>query len=255
MVRGSNFLKPSSFRSLHVRGDGPAAQSVHPGGNPFSPRAWGWSGHRGRSVHSAWVLPTCVGMVREYVQVVTGAARSPHVRGDGPTSRASRWLPRNVLPTCVGMVRIAPYSVVSSCCSPHVRGDGPVRTSSRAPACGSPHVRGDGPFGPNRDGGDCSFSPRAWGWSVHDQALESRLKVLPTCVGMVRPEALMPWRTWSSPHVRGDGPNSCLYRSRDLEFSPRAWGWSDHHARAKPGRNVLPTCVGMVRDVLGASRD
>jgi len=53
--------KPSS---PHVRGDGPLLYVFPGSGNPFSPRAWGWSGEASRSYAVSAVLPTCVGMVQ-----------------------------------------------------------------------------------------------------------------------------------------------------------------------------------------------
>ena len=90
--------------------------------------------------------------------------------------------------------------------------------------------------------------------------------VLPTCVGMVR-ECGRHAIQRGSPHVRGDGPierKSCAV----IEFSPRAWGWSERGIRITHDDDrfsprawgwsvvpfrwdsftcVLPTCVGMVR--------
>ena len=71
------------------------------------------------------VLPTCVGMVRDWFAAHEDCNRSPHVRGDGPAIFGKVWdrktfSPRawgwseiaslvnefaQVLPTCVGMVR------------------------------------------------------------------------------------------------------------------------------------------------------
>ncbi len=95
----------------------------------------------------------------------------------------------------------------------------------------------------------CQFSPRAWGWSDHIiQRAVGRL-VLPTCVGMVRDLVRSAFRTLSSPHVRGDGPRPPALEDPAHPFSPRAWGWSviEPDRLEEPG--VLPTCVGMVRDV------
>ena len=50
-----------------------------------------------------------------------------------------------------------------------------------------------------------------------------------------------------SPHVRGDGPFGGDMLDKYREFSPRAWGWSELRPQSPKGRDVLPTCVGMVR--------
>src|SRR5271157_980977 len=134
--------------------------------------------------------------------------RSPHVRGDGPSSlpvlisevafspRAWGWSEAhrmnknlgNVLPTCVGMVRAV--NLLGRCAgrSPHVRGDGPYRVPYWL------HL--------NR------FSPRAWGWSGAPAPAADLSGVLPTCVGMVRARTGRVDGKESSPHVRGDGPNA-----------------------------------------------
>ena len=73
------------------------------------------------------------------------------------------------------------------------------------------------------------------------------LRVLPTRVGMVRPD----WRTepevMSSPHPRGDGPLFLLLEQIDLGFSPPAWGWSVINDGGPAFPVVLPTRVVMVR--------
>jgi len=73
--------------------------------------------------------------------------------------------------------------------------------------------------------------------------------VLPTCVGMVRSLGMGLYLWGRSPHVRGDGPQQRASQRAGQSFSPRAWGWSGPRAAAGLGRAVLPTCVGMVRQV------
>ncbi len=136
----------------------------------FSPRAWGWSVIDRPSERACGVLPTCVGMVRRYVNIWLPWASSPHVRGDGPncscfwasrsafSPRAWGWSEisytiaeaKRVHPTCEGMVRngvIVTYQFV-----------------------GSPHVRGDGPHCDSLLGDFARFSPRAWGWSADSRS-------------------------------------------------------------------------------------
>ncbi len=217
------------------------------GNLPFSPRAWGWSGSRTRCGPVHWVLPTCVGMVRPRGIMIPTGVRSPHVRGDGPKddllirlgrrfsprawgwSGHRKWNDRyaKVLPTCVGMVR--------------------NRSSLGTCLRGSPHVRGDGPLIREHLATLGEFSPRAWGWSELLLLLGFPISVLPTCVGMVR-NFLHDRRSQTrSPHVRGDGPKRCYRHVPIRRFSPRAWGWSALRFAARRLRQVLPTCVGMVR--------
>src|SRR5271157_2610661 len=165
-------------------------------------------------------------MVRNDHRSGHAAARSPHVRGDGPAQfrtwawprrfspRAWGWSGRYwieawsqwVLPTCVGMVRT------------------PELLSH--PRARSPHVRGDGPDSMELARHHDAFSPRAWGWSARACRHRWHVRVLPTCVGMVRDPQLR-YRTDSrSPHVRGDGPRRNTPPRPPYRFSPRAWGWS-----------------------------
>ena len=49
--------------------------------------------------------------------------------------------------------------------------------------------------------------------------------------------------------MRGDGPRHTSGSSSGSLFSPRAWGWSGDARRAAEQAEVLPTCVGMVRQI------
>src|SRR5208282_2748134 len=53
-------------RSPHVRGDGPPCNTMPFRDGPFSPRAWGWSVDTTEYRQRNTVLPTCVGMVRDW---------------------------------------------------------------------------------------------------------------------------------------------------------------------------------------------
>ena len=189
------------------------------------------------------------------------------MRGDGPrhlsgSSSGSLFSPRawgwsgdarraaeqaEVLPTCVGMVRQISAELDKLPGSPHVRGDGPITLAIFRNGSG--------------------FSPRAWGWSVNDTYCWPTMavlptcvgmvrdarphrragRVLPTCVGMVRPSVRAPKMPAGSPHVRGDGPHRITRSEAAVRFSPRAWGWSCAPDQLCNQRDVLPTCVGMVR--------
>ena len=231
-----------------MRGDGPTLELLLAWAEPFSPRAWGWSDSMISRSFKSSVLPTCVGMVRDMLGLRVSDWGSPHVRGDGPKHggprcSASTFSPRawgwsdqgrdnsahgQVLPTCVGMVRW--HSIAS------------------AKTIGSPHVRGDGPALMWRTCYSRTFSPRAWGWSVVRPTAQGSGRVLPTCVGMVRAAPGAWCFARSSPHVRGDGPDSPSINELTARFSPRAWGWSVEPRSMSNCRQVLPTCVGMVRD-------
>ncbi len=117
------------------------------------------------------------------------------------------------------------------------------------PGNGSPHARGDGPRCLEREGWVKLFSPRAWGWSAGRRMLQAGLFVLPTRVGMVRGPSQSPKSGQGSPHARGDGPFKLSYKNQTERFSPRAWGWSAAGGDNSAASVVLPTRVGMVRNV------
>ena len=226
MVLTSAISRATRYGSPHPRGDGPLLEvcAIEPG--KFSPPAWGWSELEAAPAPPRGVLPTRVGMVRFMARMRASPPRSPHPRGDGPTSGVylikNEWFSPpawgwsgciqspppavGVLPTRVGMVRRAATSRCPSRCSPHPRGDGPATHTDIGPRA--------------------KFSPPAWGWSGGAQGKGAGISVLPTRVGMVR-------RTFSTtriksrcPHPRGDGPCGRVGVTWEGAFSPPAWGWS-----------------------------
>ncbi len=112
---------------------------------------------------------------------------------------------------------------------------------------GSPHPRGDGPKTHATTKAKTAFSPPAWGWSERDSARIQADHVLPTRVGMVRRRLCGAGRNHSSPHPRGDGPNTNGSLGLSCSFSPPAWGWSAQLPPPTRAGVVLPTRVGMVR--------
>ena len=184
----------------------------------FSPRAWGWSECSPRRRLRGCVLPTCVGMVRAPRTSLEYVARSPHVRGDGPSC----------------LISSSPLRSFS-----HVRGDGPtddlviwshvgfsprawgwsVETASSSLASQrSPHVRGDGPAAPGSEQEQGLFSPRAWGWSGPRIERRGLAQVLPTCVGMVRRSAgptttrmyIVPGTPYLTPKIKYGVPRTAM---------------------------------------------
>jgi len=102
MVRACAAAIPAGISSPHVRGDGPHCAWLLGSTAKFSPRAWGWSDRTPRHRPRSGVLPTCVGMVRIRVGIISRADRSPHVRGDGPFIRAFSALARRFSPRAWG---------------------------------------------------------------------------------------------------------------------------------------------------------
>jgi len=172
MVRDSPASRSAARRSPHACGDGPHCRLALPSGAWFSPRVWGWSAPTNRRAARRHVLPTRVGMVRNFAQIFREGNGSPHACGDGPSGPLSpptmtQFSPRvwgwsgqmfargtstRVLPTRVGMVRICGGYRCGSFRSPHACGDGPGQLP--------PPVW------------TARFSPRVWGWSERKPAQE-----------------------------------------------------------------------------------
>ncbi len=93
MVRRGNDLRRRAGGFPHMRGDGPSFRATRRWRVWFSPHAWGWSAPPSRTPHRGRVFPTCVGMVRGFVQSQLGLCRFPHMRGDGPS--LSKWMSDN----------------------------------------------------------------------------------------------------------------------------------------------------------------
>ena len=81
--------------------------------------------------------------------------------------------------------------------------------------------------------------------------------ILPTHVGMARKHDMSTSIFGNSPHARGDGPNQRQRNGCLPGFSPRTWGWPGLTRRIEISAAILPTHVGMARDIsakLPASR-
>ena len=95
-------------------------------------------------------------------------------------------------------------------------------------------------------------SPHAWGSSRSLLSWSGKLKVFPTCVGIVLFGASASLKTARLPHMRGDRPSF-----EDLRFglslsSPHAWGSSPEQPQDHAHAQVFPTCVGIVPVPWGA---
>ena len=113
----------------------------------------------------------------------------------------------------------------------------------------SPHTRGDGPMAQGQSWRHLMFSPHAWGWSAPSAQPLTSSQVLPTRVGMVRIYRVAVDCSDCSPHTRGDGPADNAISWNIPKFSPHAWGWSAGRGDQILAEYVLPTRVGMVRDI------
>ncbi len=217
-----------------------------------SPPAWGCSEEPVRHGSRWIVLPTSVGVFRWAPTRCTTPGSPPHQRGGVPPSDYNphafqgssppAWgcsvegrragFDDAVLPTSVGVFRAA--------------GRPPRRT--RRP----PHQRGGVPRGSRGTGYPAQSSPPAWGCSVgliHDRR---RSLVLPTSVGVFRSSPM--YRTVGScpPHQRGGVPHAPSRTASRWPSSPPAWGCSVVRLRRRAGHVVLPTSVGVFRQLARA---
>ena len=131
-----------------------------------------------------------------------------------------------------------------------------------------PHTRGGGPAWKAERDIQRRFSPHAWGWTGQDvqartdcvrfphtrgggpsprNVVPSPVCVFPTRVGVDRasPRWAAAWCRF--PHTRGGGPLGWHFQQVCHQFSPHAWGWTDHADGELYHRRVFPTRVGVDR--------
>ncbi len=92
-----------------------------------------------------------------------------------------------------------------------------------------PHARGDGPPLPDERKRGFRYSPRPWGWTAVRVVSPDVESVFPTPVGMDRELLIRTSTRICIPHARGDGPSYKIFLSLLDKYSPRPWGWTDHH--------------------------
>ena len=86
MARRECLYSPDGIRSPHTRGDGPSRLFAERKELWFSPHTWGWPEFQQGLPVMQQVLPTHVGMARQSTLRSATVKRSPHTRGDGPTT-------------------------------------------------------------------------------------------------------------------------------------------------------------------------
>ena len=207
MFRGSTPSRPLWRPSPHARGDVPGRRRLCSSGGSFSPRPWGCSAAFFPLWERRKLLPTPVGMFRLQGIQPRHDLPSPHARGDVPGAATAGYFgaafsPRpwgcsgrggrassspRLLPTPVGMFRSSPGISSRNAPSPHARGDVPYRRAWNLIA----------PL----------FSPRPWGCSGAPRCEGAATPLLPTPVGMFRPDGRADAHPRPSPHARGDVPS------------------------------------------------
>ncbi len=74
--------------------------------------------------------------------------------------------------------------------------------------------------------------------------------LLPTRVGMFRRIHQLPASKRASPHPRGDVPATGPELANSIGFSPPAWGCSEKNWTYDCDNGLLPTRVGMFRELM-----
>ena len=110
---------------------------------------------------------------------------------------------------------------------------------------GFPRVRGDVPAVMAMNPFIALFSPRARGCSGGDCLIAPKEEVFPACAGMFRSVTVVAVLFAGFPRVRGDVPDSPIFKALPPMFSPRARGCSRGRHRGKPRQQVFPACAGM----------
>ena len=193
-----------------------------------SPRAWGWTAHKGSPPGGSALVPTRVGVDRVRIHGDSGRQPRPHARGGGP--EGGSWF------------------VFLPLSSPRAWGWTAGSQSRESRLGARPHARGGGPqiqdiakdahtLVPTRVGVDriilvlslclaCS-SPRAWGWTAARAAGLGCPDLVPTRVGVDR---------------LSTDDQGCPGAS-----SPRAWGWTAQVSWGQARQALVPTRVGVDR--------
>jgi len=84
MDRNGTSSQSRPIRCPHTCGDGPTAFRVPGYRKQLSPHLWGWTGSRERTEQEQSVVPTPVGMDRDFLVPDVMLRRCPHTCGDGP---------------------------------------------------------------------------------------------------------------------------------------------------------------------------
>ena len=138
---------------------------------------------------------------------------------------------RRVVPTHVGVDRCLSRRPRRETSRPHARGGGPVWVSVSNPSSPS--------------------SPRTWGWTGALPDDRRRDPVVPTHVGVDRPQRNSPSCSRRRPHALGGGPEPVPRHLVAAWSSPRTWGWTGLHDRLRGPDAVVPTHVGVDRRARG----
>ena len=153
-------------RFPHARGGGPFFEGLKVIRDPFSPRAWGWTGaivakakslsvfptrvgvdrHIPRAPLAWFVFPTRVGVDRSGAQLHSPPRSFPHARGGGPPPPSRFWRVGQFSPRAWGWTGSQRYSRKTRCVFPTRVG---VDRGGRGRSFAFrrfPHARGGGPW-------------------------------------------------------------------------------------------------------------
>ena len=171
----------------HARGGVPTRRMAMPMRPALSPRTWGCTAARSRSVSALQIVPTHVGVYQYRVAPVAMPTHCPHARGGVPfrpmaSPPWNRLSPRTWGCTDAGLVKAFQALIVPT----HVgvyREGGPAMTFPER----CPHARGGVPSTSEPSTTGSSLSPRTWGCTGPGLRQWGSLRVVPTHVGVYRP--------------------------------------------------------------------
>ena len=196
-----------------TRGDGPR-RSPSPSSHPkFPPHTRGWTVLDPRIVVQLRVSPAHAGMDRGRRRPLRSGRRFPRTRGDGPSSRISRFdrcrFPPHTRGWTMGLRRTDRPGMVSPA---HAGMDRNAAAPRDTPAS-FPRTRGDGPHSGVVNPLQPEFPPHTRGWTVRLAGRAELPSVSPAHAGMDLNQITENYVPFSFPRTRGDGPASLTVRN------------------------------------------
>ena len=235
---------PDGQAHPHVRGEDVSGSggNLRPSGSP--PRAWG--GHSQLLTHHppSGLTPTCVGRTVAPPLPRPVVPAHPHVRGEDPRYRRSRWPLRGSPPRAWGGPLLTGSSHTRNGLTPTCVGRTALPWMCRSQAAAHPHVRGEDRLALDVQEPGRGSPPRAWGGHPTWRPLWPSRGLTPTCVGRT-PAAPARFCSWSAhPHVRGEDVGSRLGSSLAAWLTPTCVGRTNSFGIASAIRTAHPHVRG-----------
>ena len=207
-----------------------------------------WGASRNASARSPprRFIPTCVGSIDHKRSILMTSKVHPHVCGE---HWARTWIPKwrpGSSPRVWGACRTARRYVPADRFIPTCVGSIWHPSHRRRHPQVHPHVCGEHVASPRERDGILGSSPRVWGAFLTRRHPSGRNRFIPTCVGSMPSESIMPPQSKVHPHVCGEHVNCHATLKRVTGSSPRVWGASDRAFDYCQTTRFIPTCVGSI---------